>query len=328
MLLAGHAMGQVGDVCHVHDPAIIEQDGRYYVFGTGFGIPFWTSDDLYHWRRAGRVFDCVADWARERVPRARDHWAPDISFFGGEYRLYYAVSQFGTQRSVIGLATNKTLDPTSPDYCWVDQGLVLGTEPGKDDYNAIDAHAVVDQEGRLWLAVGSYWSGIKLFELDPSTGKVPDGAKRYSLAARPIETAVEAPCIIHHGDFYYLFVSFDQCCRGTRSTYNTRVGRSKDITGPYMDDQGKPMLEGGGRVVLERNGPCIGPGHNSVLRRPGQDWLVHHYYDGNRRGMRRLQIRPITWSDDGWPIAGDPMTGPVCLKSQAPPCPSPEGKQP
>lgn len=307
----GRASAQVGDVYRVHDPTVIEQDDRYYVFGTGFGIPIWQSDDLYHWRRNGRVFDDLADWARKLVPKARDHWAPDISWFAGEYHLYYAVSEFGTQRSVIGLATNKTLDPTSLDYEWIDRGLVLKTTPDDDDYNAIDANAVFDQQGQLWLAVGSYWSGIKLVRLDPVTGKLLEGAKMHSLAERPVEQAVEAPCIIHHGEYYYLFASFDQCCRGVNSTYNLRVGRSQKITGPYVDDQDKPMLEGGGRVVLSRNGSCIGPGHNSVLHQGDRDWLVHHYYDGENRGLRRLQIRPIAWSQDGWPVARDPISGPV-----------------
>ncbi|MHB8900094.1 MAG: arabinan endo-1,5-alpha-L-arabinosidase [Thermoguttaceae bacterium] len=310
-LVGGLTWGQVGDIYQVHDPAIAEQDGRYYVFGTGRGIPFWQSDDLYHWRRAGRVLDRMPDWAAEHVPTARDHWAPDISFFAGEYHLYYAVSEFGTQRSVIGLATNKTLDPANADYRWVDRGPVIRTTPDKDQYNAIDGQAVVDHEGRLWLALGSFWSGIKLIELDPRTGKVMEGAKMFSLASRPEEKAVEAPYIVRHGGFYYLFVSFDQCCRGVDSTYNLRVGRSAEIAGPYADDRGRSMLEGGGRVVLDRDGSCIGPGHNSVLCQPGRQWLVHHYYDGEHGGLRRLQIRPLTWSDDGWPLAGPPIGGPV-----------------
>ncbi len=311
VLFQNRAAGQVGDVYRIHDPTIIEQNGRYYLFGTGFGIPIWQSDDLYHWQRSGRVFDALAGWAREHVPKARDHWAPDISFFEGEYHLYYAVSEFGTQRSAIGLATNKTLDPASAEYQWIDRGLVLSTTPGNDDYNAIDANAVFDEQGRLWLAMGSFWSGIKLIRLDASTGKILEGAEMVRLASRPKEKAVEAPCIIHRGSHYYLFVSFDLCCRGVNSTYNLRVGRSEEITGPYVDDRGQPMLEGGGRVVLERNGSCIGPGHNSVLRQADRDWLVHHYYDGENRGQRRLQIRPITWSDDEWPLAGDPISGPV-----------------
>lgn len=311
ILSHGRVSAQVGDVYRIHDPAVIEQDGRYYVFGTGFGIPIWESGDLFRWQRSGRVFDGLTDWARQHVPKARDHWAPDISWFAGEYHLYYAVSEFGTQRSAIGLATNKTLERTNEDYDWIDRGLVLKTAPGKDDYNAIDANAVFDRQGRLWLAIGSYWSGIKLVRLDPTTGKVPKDAEMHALAERPIRKAVEAPCIIHHGDYYYLFVSFDQCCRGVQSTYNLRVGRSREITGPYADDRGKAMLEGGGRVVLRRDGACIGPGHNSVLRHGERDWLVHHYYDGENRGRRRLQIRPITWSGEGWPVAGDPIGGPV-----------------
>src|SRR5208337_3512084 len=97
----------------VHDPCIAKENGIYYVFSTARGIGIRQSDDLVHWRRIGRVFDSQPAWAKREIPASNDLWAPDISYFNGEYHLYYAVSAFGRNRSCIGLATNKTLDPKS-----------------------------------------------------------------------------------------------------------------------------------------------------------------------------------------------------------------------
>ncbi len=238
-------------------------------------------------------------------------WAPDILYFNGKYHLYYSISTFGSNRSCIGLVTNTTLDPQSKDYKWVDQGKVIESLK-TDDWNAIDANPVMDEQKNVWLCYGSFWGGIKMRRLDADTGKTSAAdTNLYSLAARPKPDPrpIEGAYIIHHGDYYYLFASFDFCCRGIRSNYNIRVGRSKEITGPYVDKNGKQMLEGGGTMVLEGAGRYIGPGHNSVLKEGDKDWLVYHFYDGENRGIPTLQIRPLTWSEDGWPIAGEPLAG-------------------
>jgi len=143
---------------HVHDPTIATHGGEYYVFSTGKGIPIRRSKNLLHWETAGRVFEEDAPaWARQEIPGARDVWAPDISFCGGQYHLYYSVSTFGSQRSCIGLATNKTLDPADKEYQWIDQGKVIESFPGKDDFNAIDPALVLDARKRPWLVFGSFW---------------------------------------------------------------------------------------------------------------------------------------------------------------------------
>ena len=72
---------------------------------------------MLQWSNFGKVFDKVPDWAPKAVPGSRGScWAPDISFFGGKYHLYYSVSTFGSRLSCIGLATNKTLDPASERF--------------------------------------------------------------------------------------------------------------------------------------------------------------------------------------------------------------------
>jgi len=303
-------LAQEGAVRGVHDPTIIKADDTYYLFSTGRGIPIRRSSDLYHWERVGRVFDDKPAWFAEKVPGARDIWAPDISFFNNRYHLYYSVSTFGSNHSCLGLATNRTLDPDDADYEWVDHGPVFCSTRA-DDFNAIDPNVVLDEDQTPWLAFGSFWSGIKLTRLDPETGKPTDPERLIALAERPEAKAVEAPFLLRRDGSVYLFASFDQCCRGARSTYYVVVGRADELTGPYHDRDGAPMLKGGGTTVIESAGRVRGPGHCDVLTDDDREWLVHHFYDAERRGVPTLQIRPLHRDDDGFPSAGEPIDGPV-----------------
>jgi arabinan endo-1,5-alpha-L-arabinosidase len=297
-------------VRHVHDPTIVKEGETYYVFSTGHGIPIRHSRDLVRWEHVGRVFaEDLPQWAREEIPGSVFPWAPDVEHFNGRFHLYYSVSTFGRNRSLMGLVTNKTLDPKSPDYAWKDEGKVFESAR-TDNYNAIDPNVLQVAEDRLLFLFGSFWSGLKLLEADPKTGKPRPGAEVRSVAARPGSTALEAPFLMRRGEFYYLFVSFDLCCRGVRSTYNIRVGRSKSPDGPFEDREGKPLLEGGGTPVLATEGRVIGPGHCDVLRDGDRYLLVHHFYDGEARGIPTLQVRPLTWDDEGWPKPGSPLGEP------------------
>src|SRR5262249_43165491 len=199
----------------------------------------------------------------------------------------------GGQRSVIGLATNATLDPSSPAYHWVDQGEVVASIPGRSNFNAIDPNIAIDARSRVWLAFGSQWSGIKLLPIDPATGKPPAAHHRaHALASRPGSQPIEASFIFPRNGYYYLFVSFDRCCMGARSTYKIMVGRSRSITGPYVDRAGRPMSRGGGTLVLASNERFRGPGHNAVLADGAAADLVYHTYDVLDEGTPTLQIRP------------------------------------
>lgn len=317
------ALKLTGDYPGTHDPSIAREGNHYYVFATGRApdggqLAIRCSDNLTDWKLCGRVFDKMPDWIHETSPKTRDLWAPDVSFFHGEYYLYYAFSSFGSNESGIALATNPTLDPTSPNYQWKDKGLVLRSIKG-DDYNAIDPNLVLDAKGQPWLSFGSFWSGIKMRRLDPETGKLSaSDPQLYSLAARkppeavqttqPLKPglpadwqAIEAPFIVRHGSFYYLFVSHDLCCRGLKSTYKTVVGRSKSVTGPYVDASGTPMLESGGTQLLAANQRWLGPGGESVLQRKEGDIIVFHAYDATT-GKPALQVSNLTWKA-GWPHA-------------------------
>ncbi|MDX1931654.1 MAG: arabinan endo-1,5-alpha-L-arabinosidase [Capsulimonadales bacterium] len=291
----------------VHDPCIIREKNLYYVYSTGHGIPIRRSRDLKTWENLGRVFvEDIPEWTKTEIPGSVFPWAPDIAYLNGLYHLYYSVSTFGKNRSAIGLATNKTLDPASKDYAWKDQGKVFESFPS-DNYNAIDSN-VLALKNRLVFLFGSFWSGIKMVEADRKTGRPIAGAPVVSLARRPSPGAVEAPFLIEYRDWFYLFVSFDFCCRGARSTYNLRVGRSKDVAGPYLDREGVSMLDGGGTVVLQGAGRMAGPGHCAVLTVVKQTFLAHHYYDVEENGVPKLQVRRLNWDREGWPSVGEPLT--------------------
>jgi len=322
---AGHAVGQVvdkppqaseaekgrilemqGPIPRVHDPVLAKENGVYYLFSTGRGITVYTSPDMVTWQRQGRAFEQPMAWTATTIPGSRDHyWAPDIIFFNGRWHLYYSVSTFGKNHSVVGLATNITLDPARPDYEWKDAGPVIESKPG-DDWNAIDPNIVLDENGQPWLSPGSFWSGIKLVKIDLATGKPAKDAQIHALASRPrtpdIQGSIEGPYIMRRGGFYYLFASFDFCCRGANSTYNIRVGRAA-VTGPYLDREGKAMLDGGGTLVLSGSGRWRGPGHNSIYRENGTDWLVYHAYDAEDNGLSKLRVESLQWDAAGWPHA-------------------------
>ena len=173
-------------------------------------------------------------------------------------------------------------------------------QPG-EAYNAIDPSVFQDSDGSLWLAFGSYWSGIKLIQLDPKSGQrlAPD-SKIYSLA---YNESIEASCLCQHDGWYYLFVNWGSCCQGPKSSYNIRLGRSKTVTGPYLDKAGVDLLQRGGSVFLATtNGPLIGPGHAGILNGQGQRWFTSDF-EGDLRlnGQPTLAIMPLRWKADGWP---------------------------
>ncbi|HEY5212968.1 MAG TPA: arabinan endo-1,5-alpha-L-arabinosidase [Acidobacteriaceae bacterium] len=348
---APQALELSGQFGGTHDPSIAEDHGKYYVFATGAAfptrpdgsfvppppappgggarekpktqnlpqLPIRCSDDLKKWTRCREVFPSIPQWIQEMSPKTSELWAPDISFFDGQYHLYYAFSAFGKNTSGIALATNETLDRTSPKYKWVDRGLVLRSFV-QDDFNAIDPNLVIDKEGDAWLSFGSFWSGIKMRKLDRKTGLLSTAdTKTYALASRgksaeagadagvrnpdlpPDTEAVEAPFVFRHGGYYYLFVSWDLCCRGTKSTYRTMVGRSENVTGPYVDREGRAMADGGGSPLLVANAKWVGPGGESLLRLPHEDLIVFHAYSAVN-GRPALHISTLGWKD-GWPEA-------------------------
>jgi len=283
----------------VHDPTMIRtSSGQYLLYATGGGLANKKSTDRIAFSAGGDAFSSKPGWWSNysSVPEA---WAPDISYHGGKYLLYYAVSKFGSNTSAIGLATSTTGQPGS----WTDQGIVY-TSGSSSDYNAIDPNLFVDSDGKWWLSFGSWWTGIKMIQINPSTGKqLSSNTTRYSIASRPTGTkAVEAPYIVKRNGYYYLFASYDVCCQGASSTYKVKVGRATSVTGPYYDKNGVAMMSNGGTPVLESHGSIIGPGGQSIMNDTDGDLIVYHYYDGNDNGTPKLGINLLSWST-GWPVA-------------------------
>lgn len=298
----------------VHDPVIAREDSVYYLFSTGVGINMLASDDLMTWRKLPSPLDPIPTWPMEYVPAYRGHtWAPDIIKVSDKWFLYYTCSTFSKNISAIGVATNKTLNPDSPDYKWEDHGMVLQSQPHLNDWNAIDPNVVIDDtSGRVWMTFGSFWDGIQLVELSPADMQTPIStpktiARRIAVDKKTPDNrpgninAIEAPFIIKRGDFFYLFVSYDFCCKGLSSNYKTAVGRSRDIAGPYLGRDGRPMTEGGHHILVSPDAHYAGVGHCAVYQWDGKWYFIAHAYDRSLKGASKLFIRPLSWTADGWP---------------------------
>lgn len=287
-----------------HDPVIASAEGKFFLFSTGDNLGAKSSTDLLTWQAEPEVFRSATRpaWLAQNVPGVMNLWAPDISYFGGAYHLYYSASTFGSNRSCIGHLSRASLTTGS----WKDEGPVVCSNVGtSDDYNAIDPNVIVDTDGTPWLSFGSFWSGIKLIELDAKGAR--EGTSLDAIAARPSAGgALEAPFIVRRCGYYYLFMSWDRCCQGSDSTYNTRVGRATAVRGPYVDKSGKALLEGGGTLLVEGNTRYRGPGHNAVLFTETGAYNVYHAYDANQNGAAILRIAELAWDAEGWPVSAGP----------------------
>ncbi len=307
----------------VHDPVMAYEDGTYYLFATGMGVMMMTSNDLKTWTGHRRpTIAEIPKWTADSVPGFRNHvWAPDVIHYNGRWWLAYSCSTFGRNTSAIGLASSPTLNfKDSINYKWTDHGCLVASRERRDDWNAIDPAFILDENGKPWLTWGSFWDGIQMAPLDPETMHIPAGVKpktiarrvalRDTLNAEPNPTsrfagrnAIEAPFILRHGDYFYLFVSHDYCCRGMKSNYKVVVGRSKKVDGPYVDAQGRDMTAGGGNLFIEGDKKEFeAAGHSAAYHLPdGRDLFICHGYSIQHSGQSILVQREIKWNEDGWP---------------------------
>ena len=281
-----------------HDPSAIDAGGVVYSYATGLAAK--TSSNLTAWQAAARPF-ATPTWAATQVPGVTDLWAPDISYFNGLYHLYYAASTFGSNRSCIGQATRSALDSGA----WADQGQVICSNIGtKQDWNAIDPNVIVDEAAAPWLVFGSFWGGIQIIALDSAGARA--GTTVTTIAARPSNGgALEGAFMVRRCGYFYLFTSWDTCCKGADSTYNIRVGRSTAVTGPFVDKAGKALISGGGTLMAQSDSTWAGPGGQSVLLRGKQAYLVYHAY-AKSNGAATLRIAELVWDSSGWPIPVGP----------------------
>jgi len=289
------------------------EGNHYYLFQTGMGIGQIKSNDLKTWEMGKPVFTGFPEWIKNYLPEFRGHiWAPDIIFYKGRFHIFYSCSAFAKNTSVIGHASTATLKPDSSDFGWTDHGLIIQSVPYRDMWNAIDPNILVDDTGTPWMTFGSFWDGIKLVRLSEDLMGIAKPETWYSLCRRPRahnlddndpgDGAVEAPFLFRHGDYYYLFVSYDYCCRGLRSDYNIVVGRSKTVTGPYMDRNNVSMAVGGGTMVMKGDEVYAGVGHCAVYHMDETDILIAHGYSKTENGASKLVIREIEWDSEGWPL--------------------------
>jgi len=338
-LLQKITIAQSTDV-RVHDPVLIQEGDTYYIFHTGKGIPVKSSKDMKAWQEEKPVFATPPAWISKTIPKFDGSiWAPDIVHHNGVYYLYYSVSAFGRNNSAIGVATNTTLRSSDPKFKWVDNGIVVQSVAGRDMWNAIDPNVAFDDQENAWMVFGSFWMGMKLVNLQSNMmAVVSDSSQQWSTvaarerhwkvderdagdAANPelnYETlytpellamnkqmkngSIEAPFIFKKNGFYYLFVSWDRCCRGLESSYKILVGRSTDIRGPYVDKEGKKMIHGGGTLIAEGNDKWAAVGHQAAYTLNGKDLLIFHGYDKSDNGKPKLIIRELKWDNALWPV--------------------------
>jgi arabinan endo-1,5-alpha-L-arabinosidase len=291
-----------------HDPTIVEANGVFYRFWTGNYIPSATSTDLRSWRSAPSVYGGAyptwsTDWLAGIPGQTFNFpWAPDASYFGGQYHIYSAFSAiFGDNISCITHLT--TSDPAQGG--WTDHGPVICTD-GSERYNAIDADVGVDDAGNPWLAFGSFWDGIMAFQLNPDGSRAGTDMTRLAWASQ-----IEAPVLFHRCGYYYLFVTWGLCCPGAgrtidQLTYRVAVGRSTSILGPYYDRAGVAMLDGGGTLLVEGDGVNFAAaGHSDVVVYGD---TIYHFYHAYRQsdGSATLRVVELPFDSEGWPVPGGP----------------------
>ena len=271
----------------IHDPStVVLCDGKYYTYGTGGSS--LVSDDGWTWRPGTAL--------------PRRGLAPDVIHLGDRYYVYVAANIGAQPKAAINMIWSKTLDPSSTDYKW-EEGVVVASSDGVEDSNAIDPGIFLDPtSGKLWLTYGSYFGYIRLVELDPKTGK------RINPNDQPRNLAIncEASDMMYHDGWYYRLATHGSCCRGADSGYNIRLGRSRKITGPYLDAEGVDMIQGGGKLLIGSSGRMVGAGHFGLLDlgEGVQKFSMHWEADLDRGGASVLDIRPLLWKD-GWPTAGE-----------------------
>lgn len=297
-----------------HDPSTVIKgaDGRYYYFATGQGVVSRSSANKIAWTGGPAVFNSPPAWTTAAIPSfTGGFWAPDVAYFNGKYHLYYSASAWGTIDSAIGVVTSPSL--SSP--VWTDQGKVVQSDaaweagPNTDTttFNAIDPSVLVAADGKVWMAFGSYSSGILVTEINPATGKRLNASTlSATLVANNTPgggwgSTIEGAALTQRGGLYYLFVNYGGCCSGIDSTYDIRVGRSASPTGPFLDKSGVDMRNSGGTIFLDDDGRRIGPGHFSTFNDAGQDSFGYHFYNGDANGAPTYELRNLYWTADAWP---------------------------
>ena len=292
LAMAQTTSAQIGKP-YIHDPSTIaECDGKYYTFGTGGGGLI--SPDGWTWESGAE--------------RPGGGAAPDVLKIGDRYLVIYGATGGGLgggHNGRILTMWNKTLDPKSPDFKYT-TAIEVCSSDGMEDNDAIDPGMLLDPTtGRLWVSYGTYFGTIRLIELDPATGERVKGNVEQDIAID-----CEASDLIYRNGWYYLLGTHGTCCDGVNSTYNIVVGRAKSVTGPYLDNVGRDMYHGGGKMVIAAGDRVTGPGHfgRTVIDEGVEIMSCHYEADFDQGGRSVLGLRPLLWKND-WPVAGDRFKG-------------------
>jgi arabinan endo-1,5-alpha-L-arabinosidase len=291
-----------------HDPTVLRVGDTYYRFWTGEFIPSAKSTNLIDWSNAPTVYgNSYPAWVQDWLGGVPDEtfnfpWAPEVSSFGGKVHIYSSFSaKFGDNVSCITHLSTSDVEAGN----WEDSGPIICTE-GNERYNAIDADIGFDSEGRPFLAFGSFWDGIFAFELNIDGSRKGTDLTRLASAAE-----IEAPVLFRRCNYYYLFVTFGLCCPGEgrridQLTYRVVVGRSENMLGPYVDRDGKGMLEGGGSLIVEGDKTAwAAAGHSDVFVDGDKIYHTYHAYRQSN-GDAVFRLVELPFDEDGWPVPHAP----------------------
>lgn len=273
------------------DPTVIRaDDGYFYLYATEDirHLPIHKSKNLVDWELVGTAF--TRDTRPVFEPKG-GLWAPDINKIGDKYVLYYSMSVWGGEWSCgIGVAV-----ADRPEGSFTDCGkLFRSNEIGVQ--NSIDPY-YMEEKGRKYLFWGSF-RGIYGIELSADGLSVKPGAVKVQVAG----TAYEGTYIHKRKGYYYLFASTGTCCEGLKNTYQTVVGRSKHLLGPYLNKQGESMMNNRHEPLIGKNDSFVGNGHNSeiVTDEAGNDWMLYHGVSVANPQGRVLLLDKVEWKSN-WP---------------------------
>ena len=242
-------------------------------------LPAKTSTDLMRWQGAAARSARQPGWIAREVPGATDLWAPDVSFFGGQYHLYYSASTFGSNSSCIGHATRDALASGS----WSDQGSVICSNHGSNDnWNAIDPNVVVDARARRGCRSAASGAASRPCELDANGARADD--ELHALAGAPTPAARSR----RRSSCAAAATTTCSCRSTTAATASTARTTSasaarENVLGPYVDKSGtRDAATAAARCWSWATRAGTAPATTPSLFSGDRAYNVYHAYDANR----------------------------------------------
>jgi arabinan endo-1,5-alpha-L-arabinosidase len=274
------------------DPsAFLDDDGYVYVFATEGG--YIRTKDFKTTEYVGNVFFTSGTplWGSNGA----HVWAPHVVKIDEYYIYYYSLSAWGDANPGIGYCYTTDLY----EGIWtLGEKLFLSSEIGVN--NSIDPFVIVENS-RVYMTWGSF-SGVYLIELTADGRSLLGGIDEAYHNKIKIAGNFEGSFIYKKENDYYLYLSRGGCCNGLSSSYETVVFKSKNLKGPYLDENGVDAISGGGNLVLTSSAYFRGPGHNAIYSdSKGTDWIIYHSYNLDSPNRRLLMIDPLHYDENGFP---------------------------